>query len=298
MKLKLFIIVTVAPFIAWTIITIASRLSRMSQLHHEEKIVEQIIKLESDLVYQVKPSQKQIKSALNHLIQAELSTNTTSISESQAALLENKLLSCITSHLGIDTESYIRLLTPATDIYPKWAEDGFMQFVRQTTQDLISLSIIPAKIQVLLKGNRIEDIQDPREMLRLRRRVMQVSGNTWTNSIYCDRCWSAYAAESMTLRIEATPYPPNTPAENAKITGRKSMVNQKITQLIKPTLLETLKANGIILTVAFSFVVKNELSNETSRIFTTFYFSPENNDWILEGFANSDVQSALYYDLF
>ena len=135
-------------------------------------------------------------------------------------------------------------------------------------------------------------------MLRLRRRVMQVSGNTWTNSIYCDRCWSAYAAESMTLRIEATPYPPNTPAENAKITGRKSMVNQKITQLIKPTLLETLKANGIILTVAFSFVVKNELSNETSRIFTTFYFSPENNDWILEGFANSDVQSALYYDLF
>lgn len=278
MKLKLFIIVTLAPFIAWTIITIASCFSRLSKLHDGDKTVEQTIKSELDLVYQIKPSQKQIQTALNHLIHAELATNTVPISESQSAILENKLLYCITSHLGIDDESYIRLLTPITDIYPKWAEDGFMHFARQTTQDLISSSRIPAKVEVLLKGNRIEDIQDPREMLRLRRRIMQVSGNTWTNSIYCDRCWSAYSAGSMTLKIEATPNPPNTPDEDAKITGRKSIVNQKITRLIKPTLLETLKANDIILTVAFSFVVKNELSTEPSRIFTTFYFSPENND--------------------
>jgi hypothetical protein len=290
--------VVLVPVLVWCGFTLTTRLSRQATLRQGDEFRRLAVEADAKLRYSSELSTKSIRRAVDTLVTAAISSNKISLDTEQTVALREKLVTCVSSHSIGSVDEYVKLIAPSADSFDGWADVEYKSAMQQVISDLLTSQGSPERAGSILGGRAIQKINDPRELARIQRILFVSVAKSWTNPIFCNHCWSSIAFEDMSLRISTTPFPPTSIFEQAKSEGHQGYKNFKANKSIKPTLLDTLKKHEKISVSMFSFVVKTEEPIERHRIYASFYFSPENGDWILEEFGCGDPLTRFHYEIF
>jgi hypothetical protein len=298
MKFNPLLKVALVPALVWCAFAITSRLSRQATIRQGDSFRRSALEADAKIKYSNALSYKTISSAVDALIAVAISKNKMSLNSHQSLALREKLVASISSHSIGNVDDYVKLILPSADNFNGWPDTEYNNALRQVISDLLANQAGSKLPDSTLEANEINKIEDIRKLARIKRMLFVSAGRSWTNPIFCNKCWSGIALEDMTLRLSTTPFPPTSAFEQAKAEGHHGYKNFKLNKFIKPTLLETLKKHETISFATLSFIVKTEEPIERHRIYMSFYFSPENEDWILEDFICGDPETKFHYEIF
>lgn len=298
MKMHALLKVALVPVLVWCGFAVTTRLSRHATLRRGDELRRAALEADAKLKYSDGLSLANIRGAVDGLVAATLATNQASLDAEQTAALRAKLVTCIASHSVGTVDDYVMLIAPSSDTFEGWADASYSGVLRQVVTDLLGNPDVARESAAILGGRDAQGIKDMRELARIKRMLFASASRSWTNPIFCNKCWSTVALKDMTLRLSTTPYPPTSIFEQAKSEGHHGYKNFKPNKTVRPTLLETLGTHGAISAAMFSFVVKTEEPVERHRIYASFYYSPENGDWILEDFGCGDPTTKFHYEIY
>jgi hypothetical protein len=292
---KLFLILSI-PALVWIGFVSSSRFSRYRQLSKGENLVEKAI--QEDASQRFTPlTRESIATAANRAVNSLSATNQLDLSPQQIHALENKMLALFASHSLGDPRAYFDLVCPVTDVNPDWMKPEYELVLRTVVTDLQKGLLdrqgsLPGDL-----GKPIAPDSDLRALQAIRGKLMSHVYPGGTNKTWCSECWEGAAFDQLQLEAARTPYPPDRLEERASMTGQRRYRNHKMNSLIHPTLAETLVIHESVTAVTISFLVKTKPVVEHIRYFCRFYYSPENQDWILTDFATGDGPSQFYYEI-
>jgi len=298
MKFNPLLKVALVPVLVWCAFVVTNRLSRQATLRRGDNFRRSSLEANANLKYSSELSYVTIRSAVDALVAAAISTNNVFLDSQQSQALREKLVTCIASHSIGDIDDYVRLILPSADNFDGWLDAEYKNDMRQVVSDLLASQADSKRPDLILQGEEVNKINDIRKLAKIKRMLFVSAGKSWTNPMFCNKCWSGVALEDMTLKLSTTPFPPTSAFEHAKSEGHHGYKNFKLNKSIKPTLLETLKKHETISYSILSFIVKTEEPIERHKIYASFYFSPENGEWILEDFVCGDPETKFHYEIF
>lgn len=296
MKFSKIILFLSIPALVWIGFVSSSRFARYRQLANGQKLVDKA--MQEDASQQFTPlNRESISTAATRAVNSLAATNQLDLSPHQLQTLEAKLRAMFASHALGDPRDYFDFVCPIADTNPDWMKPEY-DFVLRTVVTDFQRQLLDQE------GGLPGDLGKPiasdcglRELQEIRGKLMTHAFSGGTNKTWCAQCWEGIAFERLKLEANRTPYPPEPLHEMASRTGQQRYRNQKLNNLIHPTLAETLIIHESITTVTVTFLVKTKPEVEHIRYFARFYYSPENQDWILTDFATGDGPSQFHHEI-